>query len=52
MEACSDSTVETVVVQAGSQLGKTEAILNLIGYCIDLDPGPIMVVQARDWDAG
>jgi len=51
MEACSDSTVETVVVQAGSQLGKTEAILNLIGYCIDLDPGPIMVVQPRDRDA-
>jgi phage terminase large subunit GpA-like protein len=51
MEAVSDSTVETVVVMAGSQLGKTESCLNVIGFHIDVDPGPIMVVQPRDRDA-
>jgi len=30
---------------AGAQLGKTEAILNIIGYHIDNDPSPILVLQ-------
>ena len=51
MDACSDGSIETVVVMSGSQLGKTETLLNLIGYAIDVDPGPIMVVQPRDRDA-
>jgi phage terminase large subunit GpA-like protein len=51
MDACSDGEVETVVVQAGSQLGKTESLLNVIGFCIAVDPGPVMVVTPRDRDS-
>ena len=45
MDACSDSTIQEVVVMAGAQLGKTEAILNIVGYHIDNDPSPILVLQ-------
>ncbi len=45
MDACSDPTIQEVVVMAGAQLGKTEAILNIIGYHIDNDPSPILVLQ-------
>ena len=45
MDACSDPSTPEVVVMAGAQLGKTEAILNIIGYHIDYDPSPILVLQ-------
>lgn len=46
MDAISDPTVAKVVVQKAAQLGLTDAaILNPIGYHIDLDPCPILVVQ-------
>ena len=45
MDACSDSKIQEVVVMAGAQLGKTEAILNIIGYHIDNNPCPILVLQ-------
>lgn len=45
MDACCDPNVNEVVVMAGAQLGKTEAILNVIGYHIDNDPSPILVLQ-------
>lgn len=45
MDACSDSNIREVVVMAGAQLGKTEAILNIIGYHMDYDPCPILVLQ-------
>lgn len=45
MDACSDASVREVVVMAGAQLGKTEAILNIIGYHMDYDPCPILVLQ-------
>src|SRR5262245_37658301 len=51
MDAFSDPSTETVVVQAGSQLAKTECLLNLIGFQMALDPAPIMVVQPRDRDS-
>ena len=44
MDACSDSSIAEVVVMAGAQLGKTEAILNIIGYHIDNDPSPMLVL--------
>lgn len=40
-----DSPVEDVVLMFGTQLGKTETGNNWIGYTIDIDPVPIMVVQ-------
>ena len=45
MDACSDPSVREVVVMAGAQLGKSEAILNVIGFHIENDPSPILVLQ-------
>lgn len=45
MDACSDANISEVVVMAGAQLGKSEALLNIIGYHIDIDPCPILVLQ-------
>ena len=40
-----ESDVEEVVLWAGTQLGKSETCNNWIGYTIDHNPGPIMLVQ-------
>lgn len=45
MDAINDPAVETVVVMTSAQVGKTELLLNIIGYHIDYDPAPIMVMQ-------
>ena len=45
MDACSDPTIKQVVVMAGAQLGKSEALLNIIGYHIEYDPSPILMMQ-------
>ena len=45
MDAFSDPLVEQVVIMSGSQLGKTEILLNVLGYHIALDPSPIMMIQ-------
>ncbi len=39
------SPTERVVLKFSSQSGKTEAILNFIGFIVDLDPGPILAIQ-------
>ena len=45
MDAISDPRNRDVVVMAGAQVGKTEMILNVIGYHIAHDASPILVVQ-------
>lgn len=45
MDALSDPAVHTVVVQSSAQVGKTEAVLNVVGFYIDQDPAPILVLQ-------
>jgi len=45
MDACGDPAVKEVVGLFGSQMGKTDAILNLVGYHIELDPCPILLMQ-------
>lgn len=45
LDAICDNQVETVVVMSSAQVGKTEILLNSIGYFIDYDPAPIMLVQ-------
>lgn len=45
MDVISDRHVETVVIMASSQTGKTEVLLNLVGYHMHLDPAPIMLVE-------
>jgi len=54
MDACSDPLIEQVVVMSAAQVGKTEVINNLIGFYVDQDPAPILVVMptlemARSW---
>jgi phage terminase large subunit GpA-like protein len=41
----SESAIEEVVIMAAAQTGKTEAGNNWIGYTIDINPGPGMMVQ-------
>src|SRR5262249_6610837 len=45
MNAISDRRVETVVIMASSQVGKTEVLLNLIGFTMALDPGPMLLIE-------
>jgi len=45
MDAISDPLHRDVVVMAGAQVGKTEIVLNVIGYHIAHDPAPILIVQ-------
>ena len=46
MDALStDSEVEEVVLWSGTQLGKSECCNNWIGYSIDHNPGPVLLVQ-------
>lgn len=45
MDAVNDPMVEEIVIQSSAQVGKTELILNIIGYYIDYDPAPMLVVQ-------
>ena len=45
MDAISDPTVHTVIVVFGSQLGKTEALLNALGFYIQHDPAPVLLVM-------
>lgn len=45
MNAIKDMDVERVVLMTAAQIGKTEILLNTIGYFIDQDPGPILMLN-------
>ena len=45
MDAISDPNISTVVFMSGAQVGKTEVLLNAIGFYICHDPSPILVMQ-------
>jgi len=45
MDALNESNVHSVVVMSSAQVGKTELILNVLGFHIDYDPSPILVIQ-------
>lgn len=45
MDQVNNPEVETIVLMTSAQIGKTEIILNAIGYHIDYDPAPIMIMQ-------
>ena len=44
MDSFCDPDVEEIVLCAAAQVGKTEAIFNMLGYAIHQDPGPALVV--------
>lgn len=48
MDACSNYKIKEVVVMAGAQLGKSEVLLNIIGFHIDHDPCPILMLQPTE----
>ena len=45
MDAISNSEVPRIAIQKASQMGITDCLLNAIGYLIDQDPCPILMVQ-------
>lgn len=45
LDSFTDPLIEHIVVVAASQVGKSETINNMVGYCIDQDSGPILLIQ-------
>ena len=45
MDAFTDPNVHRIAVAASSQVGKTEMEMNMLGYVIDNDPGPMMFIS-------
>jgi phage terminase large subunit GpA-like protein len=45
MDAVSDPVNHTVVVMSSAQVGKTETLKNVIGFHVDQDPAPILLLQ-------
>ena len=51
MDAFTQPAVHKIAVVASSQVGKTEALINMLGYVIDVDPGPVMWVTPTNDNA-
>ena len=45
LDAINDPRVETIVIMSSAQVGKTELLLNAIGYFVDYDPAPMLLLQ-------
>lgn len=50
VDAVSDPAVDRLTIMAAAQCGKSESIVNAIGYLMDQDPGPTLLVMPRDED--
>jgi phage terminase large subunit GpA-like protein len=48
MDSINDPDVEKVVIMSSAQVGKTEFLLNMVGYHIDYDPAPILLMQPTE----
>lgn len=48
MDSLCDPEVHEVVFMKSTQVGYSEMLNNVVGYYIDLDPSPIMLVQPTD----
>ncbi len=46
MDSYLDPKFRRIVLVAGSQLGKTELLLNVMGFRLDVDPAPLLFVSA------
>lgn len=42
MNSFTDPYVDKISVVSSSQIGKTEMLMNMFGYTVDVDPGPVM----------
>jgi phage terminase large subunit GpA-like protein len=47
MDAISDPLIPEVVWMSSAQVGKTECVNNILGYYIDQDPAPILLLQPQ-----
>ena len=45
MDAYSDPEIEEITFMGSAQIGKTEMMNNMIGYTIDNDPDPMLIMQ-------
>ena len=45
LDAVNDVGINKVVIMSSAQIGKTEILLNLIGYYVTHDPSPILLLQ-------
>ena len=48
MDAFSSPNIREIYLCKGSQLGGTEALINMLGYLITEEPGPTMIVYPSD----
>jgi phage terminase large subunit GpA-like protein len=48
MDSFSNAYIEHIVLQWASQTGKTDTFLNCLGYVIDQDPGPALIVMPTE----
>jgi phage terminase large subunit GpA-like protein len=51
MDASFFLSVRTIIICASPQTGKTESVLNCIGYAIDRDPGPVLCIYPDELTA-
>jgi len=51
MDSFCDPDVEHLTIMKAAQVGGTEAVLNMVGYAVDQDPGPLLIVLPREVDA-
>ncbi len=45
MDAFNEPTIHTVTIMCSAQVGKTEILNNIVGYFVDQDPAPMLVLQ-------
>lgn len=45
MNTFNDPLIQKIIVMSSSQVGKNTVINNIIGYIIDNDPGPILMIE-------
>lgn len=45
LDSVNNPDYEDIIIKASSQVGKSEIINNIIGYFIDYDPAPILLIQ-------
>lgn len=45
MDSVNDPTASGTILMVASQLGKTEVLNNVVGYFMDIEPAPILMVQ-------
>lgn len=48
MNGINDARAHTIVIKSSAQVGKTEIINNIVGYFIDHEPSPILVMQPTE----